>query len=140
MAAPTLIKITSATFKGVAIASPTMAQIDITGSEQTVRGGGVAALQAAYVEGIHGKISVQANEGSFVDSQILPGNGALVIVGFTQADGSGATGGGAKTWTFPNATLVSSGRGIPQDGNPQIAMNFTAVAASGDPADIFSIA
>ncbi len=64
---------------------------------------------------------------------------ALIIVGFTQADGSGAAGGGAKTWTFPNATLTNSGRGLPLDGNPQVSMNFTGVAASGDPADIFSI-
>ncbi len=141
MTAPILIKITSATFKGKTIAGATTANISIQGSEQMVRGGGAFAMQAAYVEGIHAKITVGALQSQISDNDlVLPGNGSLVIVGFTQADGSGAAGGGTKTWTFPNTTLVSSDRGIPLDGNPTVNLSLTAVAASGDPADIYSIA
>ncbi len=141
LSAPILIKITSATFKGKDITGATTANISIQGSEQGVRGGGATARQAAYVEDIHAKVTVSALQSQISDNDlILPGNGALVIVGFTQAIGSGAAGGGSKTWTFPNATLTTSDRGIPLDGNPTVSVNFTAVAASGDPADIYSIA
>jgi hypothetical protein len=140
MAAPTLIKIQSATFKGKAITGAQQASIEFAGSEQTARGDGAVAAQISYVEDIKGKVSVTALAAQIKDTDhILPGNGALVIVGFTQAAGSGAVGGGAATWTFPNATLSSTNRGVPQDGNPTIAMQFTAVAASGLPTDIFSV-
>lgn len=141
MAAPVLIKIKSATFRGSEIISATNAEIRLQGSEQTARGSGAGSMQIAYVEGIHARVTVQANQGQIAaDAHILPGNGSLVIVGFTQADGAGASGGGDKTWTFPNATLNNSSRGLPIDGNPQVSMDFTCVAASGDPADIFSVA
>lgn len=141
MAAFTLIKITSATFKGKAITGANNATIAIQGSEQMVRGGGAFAMQGSYIEGIHAKVDVAALQGQLTDKDcFMPGNGALVIVGFAQADGEGLTGGGTKTWTFPNATLANSSRGIPLDGNPTISINFTAVAASGDPADIYSVA
>lgn len=141
MAAPTLIKITSATYKSKQIVGAQGATIALQGSEQGVRGDGATARQAAYVEDIHAKITVTALQAAITDDDhILPGNGSLVIVGFTQADGSGASGGGSKTWTFPNATLVTSSRSVPLDGNPVVSMDFTAVAASGDPGDIFSVA
>jgi hypothetical protein len=70
----------------------------------------------------------------------IPGNGSLVIVGFQQADGAGQTGGGDKTWTFPNATLVDSGRGIPLDGNPSVSLNFTVADADGSTTTLFSVA
>ncbi len=141
MAAATLIKITSATFKSKAIVGAQNATISIQGSEGSSRGDGAVARQSSYVEDIHAKIDVTALQGSTTDKDLMmPGNGALVIVGFAQADGSGATGGAAKTWTFPNATLANSSRGIPLDGNPSVSLNFTGVAASGLPADIYSVA
>ncbi len=141
MTAPVLIKITSATFKSKAILGAQSASVSLQGSEQGARGDGAIARQVAYVEDIHAKINVSALQAAIADDDhILPGNGSLVIVGFTQADGSGAAGGGSKTWTFPNATLVTSNRNIPLDGNPSHSLEFTAVAASGDPGDIFSIA
>ncbi len=141
MPAFTLIKITGATFKGKTITGANNATIAMQGSEQMVRGGGAAAVQGSYVEGIHAKVDVTALQGGLTDKDLfVQSNGALVIVGFAQADGSGATGGGAKTWTFPNATLSNSSRSLPLDGNPAITLNFTGSAASGDPADIYSVA
>lgn len=140
MAAPTLIKITSATFKSKSIVGATQASVEVSGSEQSARGDGAVASQIAYVEDIKGKVTVTCLQAQIADNDhILPGNGSLVIVGFTQAKGRGAAGGGAKTWTFSNATLVSSSRGIPLDGNPTVTMTFTCVAESGDPADILSV-
>ncbi len=141
MAAYTLIKITSATFKSKAITGAQSATVAIQGSEQMVRGDGAIAIQGSYVEGIHGKVDVVALAAQVADDDhIIPGNGALVIVGFSQADGQGATGGGAKTWTFPNATMSTSNRNIPLDGNPSVTLNFTCSAADGVPGSIFSIA
>lgn len=140
MAAPTLIKLTSATFKSKAITGAQQASVEVSGSEQTARGDGAVAAQIAYVEDIKGKVTVTCLQAQIADTDhILPGNGSLVLVGFTQAPGRGASGGGSKTWTFANATLVSSSRGIPIDGNPTVTMTFTCVAASGDPADILSV-
>jgi hypothetical protein len=141
MAAPLLIKIKSATFKSKAIVSAQSANIGFGGSAQTAKGDGATAMQIAYVEGIVGTIAVNALQGQITDKDvIMPGNGALVIVGYQQADGEGHEAGEDKTWTFPNATLNDTSRGMPSDGNPTVDHNFTAVAASGDPSDIFSVA
>lgn len=141
MAAPTLVKVKSATFKGKSIVAAQTATIGFSGSEQDARGDGAVAAQISYVENIKGKIQVSALQAQITDNDhILPGNGALVIVGFVQAPGRGSTGGADKTWTFANATLVDTSRGLPLDGNPTVNLNFSAVAASGDPADIFSVA
>ena len=141
MAAPTLIKIQSATFKGKAITGAQNASVEFGGSAQEARGDGAVASQIAYVENIKGTVSVSALAAQIKDTDhILPGNGALVIVGFTQAAGRGAAGGGSATWTFPNATLTGTNRSVPQDGNPTISLNFACVAASGLPEDIFSVA
>lgn len=141
MAAPLLIKVKSASFKGKAIVSAQNATIAFGGSSQTAKGDGATAMQIAYVEGITGTVAVNALQGQISDKDvILPGNGALVIVGYQQADGEGAVGGADKTWTFPNATLTDTSRGLPSDGNPTVDHNFTCVAASGDPSDIFSVA
>jgi len=141
MTAPVLIKMKTGTFKGKAITSAQQASIGFSGSSQKARGDGATANQFAYVEAIEGKVTITALQSSVSDNDlILPGNGALVIVGFEQAAGSGATGGGDKTWTFPNATLESSERGVPIDGNPTVSLTFTCVAASGLPADIYSVA
>ncbi len=135
------IKIKSATFKSKTIKGATQANIDSSGSEQTTRGDGAIAVQGVYVEGVLMKVVVNALEGSTTDKDLfLPGNGALVIVGFEQADGSGATGGGNKTWTFANATLTGATRGLPQDGNATVNLNFSCAAASGDPLDLYTVA
>lgn len=141
MAAPLLIKLKSATFKGKSIVAAQNASISISGSEQTARGDGATTMQSAYVEGIVARVTVQALQAHLTDKDLItPGNGALVIVGFQQADGSGQTGGGDKTWTFPNATLVSSERGMPLDGNPTVSLSFIAVDANGSLTTLFSIA
>lgn len=141
MAAPVLIKIKSATFKGKAIVGAENATIEISGSEQTSRGDGATTIQASYVEGIMARVTVQALQGHLTDKDLfVPGNGALVIVGFQQADGSGQTGGGDKTWTFPNATLTNSSRGLPLNGNPSVNLNFTAADANGSTSTLFSVA
>ncbi len=141
MTAPVLIKCKTATFKSKSIASAQQASIGFSGSSQKARGDGASANQIAYVEGIEGKVTVTALQGSITDNDlILPGNGALVIVGFQQAPGSGAVGGSDKTWTFPNATLESTERGVPIDGNPTVNLTFSCVADSGVPADIYSVA
>lgn len=141
MAAPTLVKLKSATFKGKAIDGAQTASIEFSGSEQDARGDGAIAAQISYVENIKGKVSVTALAAKITDADhILPGNGALVLVGFVQAAGRGSVAGQDKTWTFPNATLTGAPRTLPLDGNPAVQMAFSAVAASGDPVDIYSVA
>lgn len=141
MSAPTLIKITSATFGGTALVGAQTASIEFGGSEQTARGDGAIAEQIAYVEGIRGKVTVNCLQGivSTTPADLLPRNASLVINGFTQAPGSGALGGGSHTWTFPNATMNKTTRGSPLDGSPSMNFDFTCVAASGLPTDIFSV-
>lgn len=141
MSAPTLIKLKSATFKSKSIDGSQTASIEFSGSEQSARGDGAIAAQIAYVEDIKGKVSITALAAKITDvDHILPGSGSLVLVGFAQAAGRGAVGGGDKTWTFAEATLTGTTRSAPLDGNPTITLNFTCVAGSGDPADIFSVA
>jgi hypothetical protein len=140
MSAPLLIKVQSATFAGVPIVGATNASVELGGSEQTARGDGAIAAQIAYVEDIKGKVTVNALQSAITNTTlILPGAGALVIVGFTQAAGAGALGGGGHTWTFPNATLNSTTRGLPLDGNPTNNLNFTCVDPNGVPSSIFSV-
>lgn len=140
MAAPILLKVKSATFKSKAIVGAENATIEFSGSEQTSRGDGASAIQASYVEGIMGRVTVQALQGSTTDKDLmLPGNGALVIVCFTQADGAGQTGGGDKTFTFANATLTSHSRGAPLNGNPSVNLNFTIADADGSPTTLFTV-
>lgn len=141
MAAPVLLKIKSATFKGKAIVGAENATIEFSGSEQTARGDGATTIQAAYVEGVMGRVTVQALQGSTTDKELMvPGNGVLVIVCFTQADGIGQVGGGDKTFTFPNATMTNSNRGAPLNGNPSVNFNFTVADAAGDTATLFTVA
>jgi hypothetical protein len=140
MTSPVLVKITSATFKGKQLLGAQSASIQVQGSEQSSRGDGAIARQASYVEDVHVKVTVAALQGLITDTDAyLPGNGALVITGFTQADGAGSAGGGAHSWTFPNATLVNAGRTVPLDGNPGVSFDWTAVAASGLIGDLFSM-
>lgn len=140
MAAPVLMKLKSATFKGKAIVGAENATIEISGSEQTTRGDGATTIQASYVEAIMARVTVQALQASVTDTDlILPGNGSLVLVGFQQAAGSGQAGGSDKTWTFSNATLTSSNRGLPLNGNPSINLNFTAADANGSTATLFTV-
>lgn len=140
MGAPLLIKVKSATFKGKTIVGVENATVEVSGSEQTARGDGATTIQAAYVEGIMARVTVQALQAQISDKDVLvPGNGSLVIVGFTQADGSGQAGGGDKTFTFPNATLTSSNRGMPLNGNPSVNINFTVADADGSTSTLFTI-
>lgn len=141
MAAAVLIKIKSATFKSKAIVGAENATIEVSGSEQTSRGDGATTIQASYVEGIAAKVTVQALQASVTDKDlIVPGNGSLVIVGFQQADGAGQAAGSDKTWTFPNATMTSSNRGMPLSGNPSVNLNFTVADANGSTSTLFTVA
>jgi hypothetical protein len=141
MAAAILIKLKSATFKGKAIVGAENASIEISGSEQTSRGDGATTIQQAYVEAIMARVSVQALQASTTDKDLMvPGNGALVLVGFQQADGAGQTGGADKTYTFPNATLTNSNRGMPLNGNPSVSLSFTVADANGSTTTLFSVA
>lgn len=140
MAAPLLIKVKSVTFKAKAIVGAENATLEVSGSEQTARGDGATTIQASYVEGVMARVTVQALQGSITDKDlIVPGNGILVIVGFTQADGAGQAGGGEKTFTFPNATMTSSNRGMPLNGNPSVNLNFTVADADGSTTTLFTI-
>ncbi len=141
MTAPVLIKIKSATFKSKTIVGAENATFEISGSEQTARGDGATTIQSSYVEGIMAKITVQALQGSTTDTDLIqPGNGSLVIVGFAQAPGSGQTGGGDKTYTIPNATLTSTNRGMPLNGNPSVNFNFTGADAAGSLSTLYTVA
>jgi hypothetical protein len=140
MAASVLIKVKSATFKAKAIVGAENATVEVSGSEQTSRGDGATTIQAAYVEGVMARVTVQALQGGLTDKDLInPGNGSLVIVGFTQADGAGQVGGSDKTYTFPNATLTSSNRGMPLNGNPSVNLSFTVADADGSMATLFTV-
>lgn len=139
MTAPILVKVKTATFKGKSIKSATNASIAFGGSDQQARGDGAVAQQIAWVEGIMATVTVDANEASITDSDlILPGNGALVIVGFEQAPGTG-TNGTDHTWTFANATFGGATRGMPEDGLPAVALPFRCVAADGTMASLYTL-
>lgn len=140
MASPKLYKIKSATFKSVAITHAQSAEISVEGSQQTARGDGAATVQLAYVEGVHMRVSISATEASISDKMLInPGSGALVVVVFEQASGSGAVTAGDKTYTFAEATFNGARRGAPLDGNPTVTLDFTCVAASGLIADLVTI-
>jgi hypothetical protein len=139
MAAPILVKVQSATFKGKAIKSATNATIQIGGSGQMARGDGAVAQQIAWVEGVSATVTVEANEASITDADLLlPGNGSLVIVGFEQAKGTGASA-TTHTWTFTDATFDGATRGMPQDGAPTVSLPFRCVAADGTMASLYAL-
>jgi len=140
MAAPKLYKCKTATFKAKAIVHAQTVEIASQGTEGMARGDGAAAMQLAWVDGVHLRVTVTALESAISDDDlILPGNGSLVCVLFEQAAGSGATAGADETYTFSNATLIGTSRGAPLDGQPTVSLNFVVVAASGDPADLFAV-
>jgi hypothetical protein len=141
MTAPLLLKVKYASFKGKSIIGAENATIEVSGSEQTSRGDGATTIQSSYVEAIMARVTVQALQSSLTDKDLmLPGNGALVVTCFQQADGAGQSGGGDKTFTFPNATLTNSSRGAPLNGNPSVNLNFTVADADGTPTTLFSVA
>ncbi len=139
MAAPKLYKIKSATWQSAAIVHAVAAAINFEGSEQMARGDGASAMQLAWVEGVHARITVTALEGLLTDAHILPGTGALVVTTFEQAPGEGQAASGDKIWTFALATFTGQRRGAPLDGLPTVEYSFIGVAASGLSADIFAI-
>lgn len=143
MAASVVLKVKSATFKGKTIVGVENFTMEVSGSEQTTRGDGATTLQSAYNEGIRAIVTLQAIQGESTTGDkdlIVPGNGALVVVCFRQADGAGQTGGGDKTYTFPNANLSNTSAGKPLNGNPSTNYNFTVVDAAGNLSTLFSVA
>lgn len=138
MAAPILLKASAATFDGSTLVHVTGAEITSQGSEQTARGDGATAAQLAWVENVHMRVTVNALEGDVAGDCIMPRAGALAITSIAQAAGAGDSGDG-QVYSFPEATFLGQSRGLPLDGTPTVNYNFICVAASGDPADIFSI-
>lgn len=140
MAAPILLKIKTATYKTVAILHVQTADISVEGSEQTTRGDGAAAMQFAYVEGVHMRVSVTALESAIATADLTwPANGSLVLVAFQQAPGSGAAAASDKTFTFTNATHRGVRRGMPLDGQPTVVHDFVVVATTGVVTDLMTV-
>lgn len=107
MAAAKGFRAKSATYKSTAITGITDDSIKYAGSGTDLNTDASAYVTAVFVDSIAVDVTITTTDVARATS-IAPGDtGSLVVVYEQRAEGSGATGGGDKTATMANATVLS---------------------------------
>jgi hypothetical protein len=134
MTAPKAYRENSVTWKGSAIpAVQDVNEQETTEGVHQHRSDNATTAQAIFVDGIGCDLSVTTTDLSLrgTAGYTIGSNGVLVTVAEQRAEGIGSVGGGNKTHTYGDATLVAISHGLPINGKATMVLGFKCADPTG---------
>jgi hypothetical protein len=147
MAVPKTFKPYAATLGATTIKGLVSCDTDLAADQVTQRADGATSITRVYTEGHRATVTLTAEVNESLSGFKVGDSGVLTVSYYQQVEGAntGAPTTAARTAVFPKtgdtakAVVVAIRDGAPHRGQPTLAITFAVAAASGLPADLYSI-
>jgi hypothetical protein len=147
MAVPKTFKPYAGALGATAIKGLVQADVDISADQVDQGADGATTVTRTYTERHRATVTLTAEANESLGGFKVGDSGALTLSYYLQAEGAnaGAPVTAARTVVFPKsgdsakAVCVSIRDGAPHRGQPTLVLVFAVAAASGVPADLYSV-